>query len=68
MKRLFLFAAVVIIASMWSSPAQAQYGFGGFGGNSDPNAEIDTQRSNIKSQIGKYAKPHTSRARPRGQD
>jgi hypothetical protein len=63
MKRLFLFAAVAILASTWSRPAFAQYGMGGFGSLTDPNAEIDQQRSTMKSQMGTYARPQAARGR-----
>jgi hypothetical protein len=60
MKRVFLFVAVMLFASTWTSSARAQFGMGGF---RDPNAEIDQQRSTIKSRLGSYSKPPTSHSR-----
>jgi hypothetical protein len=63
MKRLFLFAMVAILASTWSRPVCAQYGMGGFGNLTDPNAEIDQQRSSMKSSMRTYTKPQAPRGR-----
>ena len=63
MKRVFLFVAVMLFVSAWTSSARAQFGMGGFGGLHDPNAEIDQQRSTIKSRLGNYSKPPTSHSR-----
>ena len=63
MKRVFLFVAVMLFASTWTSTARAQFGMGGFGGLHDPNAEIDQQRTTIKSNLNKYSKAPTSHSR-----
>jgi hypothetical protein len=61
MKRWFLFVGVVLMGSMWSGTARAQYGLGGFGNTADVNQEIDAARSKIRQQMSKYGKPQ---ARP----
>ena len=66
MNRWIFLAAVVIFASTWSTPARAQYG--GFGNNSDPNAQIDQERSKITQNLHKYSQApasHTRVTRPR---
>ena len=63
MKRLFLFAAVMILASMWARPAHAQFGMGMFGGSHDPIAEIDQQKSTINARTQKYTHAPSSHAR-----
>jgi hypothetical protein len=67
MKRLFLFAGVVILGTTWSSVVHAQYG--GFGNSSDVNADIDAQRAKAKQQMSHYTKsqartPRAAAARP----
>lgn len=56
MKRALFFAAVVLLATTWSTPARAQFGFGGGGGNKDPLADIAQQRSKIKSRLSQYSR------------
>ena len=67
MKHALLFAAVVIVASMWSTPARAQFGFGGLA-NKNPVDQIKTDRTTIRGRISEYshAQSHQSRiSRPR---
>jgi hypothetical protein len=62
MKRCFLFFAVVLLGTIWSGTARAQ-GFSGFGNTQDVNSEIDAERSKIRQQIAKNAKPQPRPAR-----
>ena len=68
MKRWIFLAAVVILASTWSTPARAQYGMGGFGNNTDPTAQIDQERSKITQNLHRYSQApasHTRASRPK---
>src|SRR4051812_28235992 len=64
MRRCFMLLAVVILSASWASPAQAQFGIGGFGGAPNPLSEIEAARSLIKQRNQQYtkAKPRAARA------
>ena len=64
MRRLFLFAGVVILGTSWCGAARAQFGIPGFGNTTDVNGEIEAQRSKIKQQIKQYTKPQARSSRP----
>jgi hypothetical protein len=63
MKRFFMLVAVVILSASWASPAQAQFGIGGFEGAADPLSQIEAARGLIKQRNQQYtkAKPNARR-------
>lgn len=56
MKRFLMLVAVVILCVSWASPAQAQLGIGGIGGESDPLGQIEAARSEAKLRKQQYSK------------
>jgi hypothetical protein len=66
MKRFLLFVAVVVLMSIWSKSAFAQYGIPSFGGGGDSIADMEAEKNQIKQNLEKYGKrvPKSQKAKP----